>query len=384
MSMKEPPTFSLRGGPLHTIGARLGLVHRDSSIPLGLALGVGSWAILVLIGAIEGELGRVFRIATLGAHLRLLVVIPLFFVAESWLAPRTAAFAPMLVRADIIPATSLPALEHAARRVSQWSRSWAPETICALLAVGLTLLGPWLTWTGTSSGTGRGSEGAPLLVAGWYWLVCLTIFRFLLFRWVLRIGLWVYFLWRVSRLELRLVATHPDGAAGLGYLEVIVSYFAPFAVALSIVWASSFAEDVRAGLATFETVYPLCVVVLALDAAIFLGPLLVLAPKLWACRIRGLSDYMELASHYTERFEDKWVAGTTEAREPLLGTPDLQSLADLGNSVGVVQSMRWIPVSPRTLSRLAGAALLPMIPLLLLKYPFADLTERLLSRLTGL
>jgi hypothetical protein len=67
----------------------------------------------------------------------------------------------------------------------------------------------------------------------------------------------------------------------------------------------------------------------------------------------------------------------------LLGTPDLQSLADLGNSVGVVRNMRLAPVSIRLLSIILVAALLPMPPLFLFKYPVAEMAQKLFMKLTG-
>ena len=70
--------------------------------------------------------------------------------------------------------------------------------------------------------------------------------------------------------------------------------------------------------------------------------------------------------------------------EPLLGTPDLQSLADLNNSIGVVRAMRWVPATPQLLVTLAAPALVPLLPLLLLKYPMADLARKFLERISGL
>jgi hypothetical protein len=59
-------------------------------------------------------------------------------------------------------------------------------------------------------------------------------------------------------------------------------------------------------------------------------------------------------------------------------------LADLSNSVAIVRNMRWVPLSPRLVEILAMAALVPILPLLLLKYPVADLAKSLLMKLTGL
>jgi hypothetical protein len=102
------------------------------------------------------------------------------------------------------------------------------------------------------------------------------------------------------------------------------------------------------------------------------------------CREKGLRDYMELAAHYVGDFERKWLGQASSGREPLLGTPDLQSLADLSNSVGIVRNMRMAPVSIRLLAAILVAALLPMLPLFLFEYPVAEMAQKLFMKLTGL
>ena len=100
--------------------------------------------------------------------------------------------------------------------------------------------------------------------------------------------------------------------------------------------------------------------------------------------MKGLSDYMSFAERYVIRFDRKWLGADDPTGEPLLGTPDLQSLADLSNSVNIVDRMRVVPVSVRMLTELAIAALVPMVPLLLLKYPVAELAQRFFASLAGL
>jgi hypothetical protein len=133
-----------------------------------------------------------------------------------------------------------------------------------------------------------------------------------------------------------------------------------------------------------EAVYPAFALVLAIDAALFLGPLFLFTPKLWACRVKGLGDYMELASSYVSGFDRKWLGTHTAPGEPLLGTPDLQSLADLTASLDVVRNMRLVPITPGLLREFAIAALLPTLPLFLLKYPLVELIQRFSARLLGL
>lgn len=122
--------------------------------------------------------------------------------------------------------------------------------------------------------------------------------------------------------------------------------------------------------------------ILIVDALLFLGPLFIFAWKLWVCRVKGADEYMTFASYYVNDFDRKWLR-TDNRAEPLLGTSDLQSLADLANSVNIVRNMRTVPFGPRLLVSLAFAAFVPLLPLLLFRYPLADLSEKVVRMVLG-
>jgi hypothetical protein len=105
-------------------------------------------------------------------------------------------------------------------------------------------------------------------------------------------------------------------------------------------------------------------------------------PKLYDVRKRGLLEYGVLAADYTRMFESKWLHGRRPSGEALLGSPDIQSLADLNNSYAVVREMVIMPIDKRTLIALAIATLLPMVPLLFLATPADELIKTVL-RLLG-
>ena len=65
------------------------------------------------------------------------------------------------------------------------------------------------------------------------------------------------------------------------------------------------------------------------------GPLMVFAPQLARARRTGLREYGTLAQGYVRDFDAKWVRGGGGDDEPMLGSGDIQSLADLGNSFAV-------------------------------------------------
>jgi hypothetical protein len=379
--------FSLLGGPFYRLGCKLGLVRSGTNtVALGFAFGVFLWIVLVVLAFIEGVQQQLFSLSLIGVHVRLLVAIPLFFLCESWLDPRMTVFVSMIGRSGVVPDTELPALDSEVQRNAQWSDSWVAEAICLLAAVLLSLAAKELHMFGRTTVFDPNRAADVLAIAAlWYWVVCLTLFRFLIFRWIWRIGLWSYFLWRVAKLQLNLIPTHPDGVAGLGYLEVVHDHFTPLVLAISVIQAASLAEEIYAGKMTFGAIYPALAFVLILDAALFLGPLFIFSTKLWACRVKGLSDYMIFAGSYVSGFDRKWLGADNSARgEPLLGTPDLQSLADLSNSVNIVRNMRIVPLSLHLLTDLAIAAAFPMLPLLLFKYPLAELIAKFFARLTGL
>jgi hypothetical protein len=260
---------------------------------------------------------------------------------------------------------------------------WLPEAACLLAAVALIWLAPLLHIPGTDS-TLQANQPGRLGPAGWWYsIVCLTVLRFLAMRLIWRLLLWFYCLWKLSRLPLRLVPAHSDGMAGLGALEVVHLHLAPVLLAISSTLAASFAVDINAGTMKLDEVYPAIAAILILDAVLVVGPLLFFSTQLWASKLKGVGDYMVLAERYSARFERKWIRGA-EPDEELLGTGDIQSLADLTTAIGVVRGVRLVPMSPGVMLNLAIVALIPMLPLLLFKYPMAELIGQMLGRLTGL
>jgi hypothetical protein len=70
-------------------------------------------------------------------------------------------------------------------------------------------------------------------------------------------------------------------------------------------------------------------------------------PQLTRAKRNGLSQYGLLASRYVDGFEQKWVVGNAAEGGELLGSADIQSLADLGNSYAAVRDMRLVPFGLR-------------------------------------
>src|SRR6476619_4610996 len=378
--LESPEPFSVLGGPLHRAGRRLGLVRGETNtILLGLALGWGPWLLVVGLALVEGVVDRMFSMSLVAAHARLLVVIPLIFVSESWVTPRMAACVATIARYGIVSPDDRPALDAEVSRTRRRANWWWPEVVCLILAVLLEVTGSRLQTYGESGTYDPARESLAFLV---YVHVGLLVFRFLVFRTVWKLALWGWFLWRVSRLDLHLIAGHPDRAGGLGSLEGVHERFTPLVAALSVLECAALAESISTGTLAVTAVYPTLAMLLLLDGVFFLGPLLVFTDKLWAGRTKGAGLYNGLAARYVKEFEAKWLEGPSR-HEPLLGTPDLQSLADLANAVNVVKGMRWVTIGPRLLTVMTVALVGPLMPLFLFRYPLAELAQKFFSKLVG-
>jgi hypothetical protein len=110
-----------------------------------------------------------------------------------------------------------------------------------------------------------------------------------------------------------------------------------------------------------------------------LAPLTVFAIQIMRTKRQGLREYGVLAAEYTRDFERRWLRTPDRDGEPLLGSGDIQSLADLGNAYTVVKEIRPLPFSRDTFMQLIMATLLPFVPLLFTLFPFEVMLDRVIG-----
>ena len=183
----------------------------------------------------------------------------------------------------------------------------------------------------------------------------------------------------MSRLDLDLSPSNPDRAGGLGFLGTSTAAFAPFLVAQSALVSAMVASRILqqgAQLQDFKLELGGALVFALLQA---LGPLMVFAPNLLQAKRRGLREYGVLADRYVKEFERKWLHGGAAPDEPLVGSADIQSLADLDGGFDVVRGMRPFPFGRETVIQLVVTVVLPGLPLVLTVIPLEELVKRLLG-----
>jgi hypothetical protein len=386
--LRKPPDFSLvHGGPLFQLFLRAHL--SDDALELArqriIVIALLAWLPLLLLSALEGQLlgGSVAVPFLMDAevHIKFLLAIPLLVGAELVVHRRMRLLVRQFLERNLIPESAMPRFDAAIHSTFRLRNSVLAEVLLIAFVYGVGILVIWRHYTALDAPTWfatPSADGSRLSLAGmWYAYLSLPIFQFLLLRWYFRLFVWARFLWQVSRIELNLVPTHPDRTGGLGFLSGTVYAFIPLLMAHGAIVAGNLANRIFHLGATLPEFKGEILLLVAWLLFVVLGPLLVFAPQLAAARRTGVREYGTLAQRYVREFDAKWLRGGAPAGEPLVGSADIQSLADMGNSFEVVRTMHMAPVSKEAILRLAAAVVVPVVPLLLTMMPWEELVKKL-------
>ena len=388
--LRNPQDFSLvLGGPLFQLMRRAHLT--DDALMLVrqriLVLSLFAWLPLLVLSTLEGQAlgGRaaVPFLLDVDVHVRFLVALPLLIVAELVVHQRMRFVVKQFLERQVIPESAMTRFEAAITSALRLRNSVLAELLLIAFVYGVGILFVWRHYGALSTATWYAvptPAGLQLSITGmWYDYVSLPLFQFLLCRWYFRLVIWTRFLWQVSRIDLCLVPTHPDRVGGLGFLSNTVYAFTPLAVAHGALLAGLIANRIFYLGATLPNFKVEIAVMLLFLLCVVLGPLFVFAPRLAQAKRTGLREYGTLAQRYVREFDAKWMRGGAPADEALVGSGDIQSLADLGNSFEMVRTMRLAPVTKETILRLAAATLVPIVPLALTMMSLEELLKKLLG-----
>jgi hypothetical protein len=385
VDLGAPEDFSLvLEGPLYRLYQRTRLVRP----PLELlrrrivVIALIAWLPLLLLTALAGQVVTGVQVPFLfdvDVHLKLLVSLPLFLAGEVVVHQRLRTSVLQFLEGDLIAPEDVPRFkEIIAATMRLRSSVWAEAALLVLATVGTHQL--WEQRLALSVATWYADvhDGQPQFTTAGYWyaVFSMPIYRFLMYRWYYRLSLWYRFLWQVSRLPLRLNALHPDQAAGLGFLGGSVFAYAPFLLAHTVLAAGLIAGRIwHQGRSLPDFKVDIAIVIGYLTVLV-LAPLTFFAVQLSRARRKDAREYGTAASRYVNEFRRKWLAGEAPAGESFLGSGDIQSLADLGNSYNTAHHTRLVPISKETIARLVSLLLLPILPLVLTVLPLSEIVDQ--------
>ncbi len=374
------------GGPPTKLQVWAGLMSSDNpntAFRTLVVIGAGWLPLLVLSAAQSLFLhdGALLSFAgDYGVHARSLIAAPLLVLAETACLPRLSGIARHFGDAGLIAPADLDAfrqITHSTRRLRDSVKLEIvllvfAITIVATLAVTVPL-NFFPRWHS------MGDANADISPAGfWHSFVSVPILMILLLGWIWRLVIWARFLLLVSRLDLRLVPSHPDRAAGLKFVGISAQAFSFVAFPLAAIVAGAIANRVmhdHVAILSFRYVLLWFDVICA---ALFLGPLLVFMHKLMEVWRHGIFTYGSLARSVGRQMERKWIGRTVSAEA--LDVNDFSATTDLYSIAVNVYGMTIVPVSFANLAILLVATLLPFVPVILMSVS----PDVIFQKLTGI
>jgi hypothetical protein len=374
-----------QGGPAWRLWLRTGLAPTEPKRLLGRALlfaGICWLPLLALSlrdGLATGDAVSVPFLRDFSTYARFVFAVTLLVLADAAVPARLRPTLLQFRAAGLVPQAVMPQFLAAVLK----ARRHIESTLAELVVLGLAAAAAWssaqrelgsgiATWEALLDGGGKS-----LTAAGWWHaLVSVPLFQFLFLRWLFRGLVWAQLLARIARLDLRLVASHPDRAAGLGFLPLGQAGFAILVLVGSASLAAVLADDVVYRGTALESLYPTMAAFGAVALVFALGPLLAFTPPLAALKRQALLEYGALSSRHDAAFRDKWVTAKAAAEE-LLGNEDPSSLADLATGYERAKALRPVPIDLQAIAPILLAAAVPMLPLVALKVPLSEILKGL-------
>ena len=379
-------SFSLvLGGPLYQLYLRsrlarppLNLVHRRV---IGFSL--ICWLPCLILALVEGHAYAGVSVPFLqdiGVHIRFLCALPLLIGAELIVHGRIRDIVQQFLDRGLIAPQDRARFDKIIASAMGLRNSILIELCLLTIAVGVGhwVVSGYLNLNGDAWNAVNHSGALHFTIAGyWYAFVSLPILRFIILRWYFRLFIWYWFLWHVRQLRLRLNLFHPDLCGGLGFLAESVLAFAPVLMAQTILLAGVIVQQIWFTGATLPHFKMEILGVVVFLILLVLAPLCFFMVQLGHARLEAKREYGILASHYVDDFRHKWIEHFGTEKEQLLGTGDIQSLADLGNAYGVVREMRIVPFGKDVVVSVVIIIVIPLLPLTLTMFPFEKIIEQL-------
>jgi len=356
-----------------------------------IVLSAFSWLPLFLLAAIEGNLINdklaISFVNDLRPYIRYFVALPLLIVADKIVDPLIAGVIRTVEKSGLLPKEKKADFKKAFEILDRRNDSF----IADFVIIGLTIMATWgylsnlrsldvyvenSTWVSIIKG-----DQYQITNAGWWFLVISSpLLQIILYRWLWRFLIWCEFMFRVSRIDLALKATHPDLSGGLGILRNSQNAFTIIFIAIGTMLSVSLAQEILYTDATFALVGPVTLIYVISSLVITTLPLLFFARKILIARMLGRLTYGAIGFRLSRAFDDKWAnKADPKAGKNLMEGTDSSSVCDYSDIYDVVRNMRVIPVGMREYMFQAISLAAPFAPLVLLELPIGKVTEKLLA-----
>jgi hypothetical protein len=307
---------------------------------------------------------------------QLLIAVPVLVFGELTVARYLVLAVGELRCSEVLAVSETEKLDGlAASTAARW-RGRTVNVVILILTLAFTLVSlvearEWLTGGWQVAGDGMTMAG------WWYLLISLPVMRFLAMRWLWRVVLWAWFLWRLSRMDLEPRPAHPDRAGGLAFLGGTQAALGILVFAFGVQLSCLIADSVHFRGAELTAFRGEMVAFMVLVVIVFLMPLVVFAPKMVRVREKYLLSLSSDAHRGAGDLVDK--LGARQTGE--MPTDAVSGLSDFGTLYENARLMRPLPLEIRHIVILVLAAVVPFLPLIFLVMPAQEVVQTLLRLL---
>ncbi len=386
---QDAADFSLvRNDALFRLQRKLGLAPAEG---LGIGRRALFWALLAWLpivvwalatGHLLPQAGGESLLQHFGISVRCLVAIPLFIAAEGVSHRLTVSLMPYFVTSGLVSAADVPRFRTILRDLARLRDTVYPWVVILALVVAVESVPMSVADTHELIWASPAGETAALGFGGWwYFYVARSIFLVLLLAWLWRVILLLILFSRISRLDLKIVPTHPDGAGGLRFIERFPKAFSPVLLGISSVTAAKWAHDVvyhGTDVAALRVNMISLAIVLLL---IFSAPYLVWVGRLLGAKKQALLEYGALVGDHGRLVRRRWIEKGAVDDDAILTAPELGPVADTVTLYEMVQKMNVIPLGKAAFFTLAVPIAMPMLAVVAIQIPIKEILLTLLKTL---
>jgi hypothetical protein len=341
-----------------------------------------SWLPIAIWAAATGHLSAAGTGESLlehyGVHVRCLLVTPCLILAELTLHRVARHIASQFVTSGLITSAVEPEFDRINRVVVRLREASLPWMIALGVAIAVSIVDSprvdddRIAWA-------VGPDGRIGFGGLWFSYVARPILASLLLGWVWRLVIVTVWMWRVGRLPLAFVASHPDRSGGIGFVQTLPRAFAPVTFATAAILVGRWSHEVAHHGVLLATFQPMAITYALVWSLALLTPLLVLYPALWSTRRRALPLYAALAGEQARIVHRRWVERQPADDDPMVEPEGIGVMADTATVYEAVKNMRVFPIGRKTLLSIVVPMAIPFLLLVMLQFPLKSILLALLK-----
>ncbi len=332
-----------------------------------------AWVPVAVLSALRGGGAFPSFLTDYATQSRLLIIIPVLILSAPALHERRSQVA-QHIETFLVPRNQHPKFHDEWTSSDELRNSWFTRILIAALVYATVIwLDRYLSPTGAEfTGWWKGGGGLRFMSPAGTWAAFISypVLFYLGLLWLWRQLLWLRFLRSTTRLDLQLVAAHPDGLGGLGFLEGALRGQLPFAFCLGVGLAGAVANRIFHDGQKLVAFRHLPIMLIAAVLLVCAAPYFLFTSTLMRLRRHAMLRYGAFARAVGEQFEKKWLHRADTLDEDVLTVPDFSTTTDLYGVVNNINNIRVIPVGLVDLYALIFVALIPGIPVVIAAIPF--------------